>query len=276
DIIGQVINRPITLKTGDGYWTLAEPGLLVDTHRNTAAEIKAPDTAINYSYKKENSSGSGGVRYQGPFFENSKAMLDSIIRSMKPGETISMDTTVVLITEHGPLEGNSQVTSYDTSLSASENDLRYNYVTKNIIKETLPQYQKLRINAAGHLQRAGFILYDIAKVSFLALCLYLLARLFQNFERREYFTPANVSFLKWAGLSILIIQLVVTCFYWVFLAYKNPVKLSITPEKIEHVAQFSFTSDIEVTKILLGISLVVMSYIFRDGLRLKEQQELTI
>jgi hypothetical protein len=86
-----------------------------------------------------------------------------------------------------------------------------------------------------------------------------------------------VKLLKASGFYLLIPQVLLVILYWTFLFGIHPVKLFLsTSGEFETLAQYNITAGIDLATIFLGLALLVLSYIFRDGTELKEYDAVTI
>jgi len=112
-----------------------------------------------------------------------------------------------------------------------------------------------------------------------ALLFLSLSRLFKNFFNQSYFTSRNINLLKKLGWYILIPQFVTLIFYWLLLYHIHPAKVFVSYTAIHNIkllAQYDFKSGIEWQLVFIGLSIIVLSYIFKDGLKMKEENELTV
>lgn len=92
-----------------------------------------------------------------------------------------------------------------------------------------------------------------------------------------FFTKANVILLKRTGLVLLIPSLVAALLYRIFLVHIHPVKLVLAGEaNTRAIAHYEISAGMDWTLIFLGAGLLVLGYIFNNGLALKEEQALTI
>jgi hypothetical protein len=136
--------------------------------------------------------------------------------------------------------------------------------------------ESLRITPANNLQFAGFLLMDLLLFGSLAgLCL-LLGRLFGHFSKQRYFTKENVGLLRNIGILLLIPQLSLALFYYLFLVNIHPVKWMIYHSLPSVSATYTMICGVEWVYVILGAGMIVLSYIFRQGLALQEDKNLTI
>jgi hypothetical protein len=147
----------------------------------------------------------------------------------------------------------------------------YRLVQKGDAKEML------RLDPSTTGQHLLFVLYKLVIFFFGAWLLLTLSSLFKKFYYREYFTLHNVKRLRNAGWCLLIPQLTEAGFYWGLLANIHPVKIMIKgTEEVKEVAGYEFIPGIDWTYVFLGLGALILSYVFKNGLSLKEEQALFI
>ncbi len=146
-----------------------------------------------------------------------------------------------------------------------------------ILSEQGTLSQSLSIHPSGTGQRVLFLLYDFIYLGAAALLMFFLSRLFRHFSRNDYFTLSNTLLIKNTGICLLVVQLLKLLFYYCFLAAIHPLKLFISGKgDVQRIAQYDIESGVDWTQIFLGLGLLVLSYIFLNGLQLREEQSLTV
>lgn len=244
------------------------------------------------------------------YFHN-KATVDSTIRSWRSmGDTVITDTQINLIlARNEDALGHTDKMSVSTEKLAdgrmviTKSGIENNKVTvpardtfpdevsaglfamagrtKNdiIIKQQGFRYESLVLKAAGTKQHIIFVLYHILIILPTMLLMLTLSRLFRNFHRHEYFTAANVKLLRKAGIFLLLPQLVYLVFYWTVLFHLDPVKFTITGSAfadVKQVASYQFESGIEYHLVFLALGILILSYIFKNGLSLQRDLDYTV
>lgn len=314
DIISQVTQKPLIIKSSkNSWWTLGKPGLIFSTRiTNRQNEKNAPDTSIIYSYfskSGENIGGEGTINNSQ--FNAYKKYLDSIINDSKiNGGELKIDTQVTLIGETQWNQFNySQATggidsvnpnkfifrktyqdekgkitkeekdSFTTQADAKKFMYLNNYKTSFEIVEEINAEQSLRVLPQNKWQQLWFLLFKLIQIISFALLFLSLSNLFRNFSKHYLFTFKNIRLLKKIGWYILIPQIVIIIFYWTILFRIHPAKIFFSIKNIEEtklLIQYEFESGINWQLIFIGLSILVLSYIFKDGLKLKEEQALTV
>ena len=94
---------------------------------------------------------------------------------------------------------------------------------------------------------------------------YQLRRLVLNARAGEIFTPANAGHLRWLGLLLLGYPLIGMAFAWCW-------KLTLEIPGQDHTT-FTLSPDLHVVS---GLLLLVLAEVFRVGVRMQEEQELTV
>lgn len=243
---------------------------------------------------------------------DTKAMLDSTIaRETSKGNSVQLDTSLVVIkhltwdmdeyeatTSFDSLPDGRVVylnTGYDKNgreipprvrdTFANMREAQIYSITNTkkepaIIREepTATATDQLRILPADTGQRLAFAVYQGLSSTGIAVLFFLVSRLFRNFSKEDYFTLANVKYLRNLGACLLAVQLVKALFYFVVLVKIHPIKIMAGgfDKTVSRVCQYEIKSGVEPQDIFLGIGILVLSYIFLNGLKLKQEQALTI
>ncbi len=312
-IFSLVSQRPFTVKSGkNGYFLLGEPGIPAEGRRVDSREKMAPDTIIKYAIAKPDSSivGSGEIKLSESSSSQGKSTLSERIATAKSkGNIISLDTQYYLIRHrvwsiipHGGTishntddlpDGRILYTKrredknghtippilYDTFSNIRDAGIFMTINTKEnnyIIEQNYEVKEMLRLRPANTGQYVLFLCYDIIYFAFIVLLLYMMHRLFKNFAADDYFSVNNTKLLRNTGICLLAIQLLKFLFYFFFLSNIHPVKIIVTGGEVMSGAQYQFSSGVESLQIFLGLGILILSYIFLNGLRLKEEQALTV
>lgn len=310
----QISQRPFTFKTGtNSNFSLGEPGIQAEALRMINQEKMAPDTIVNYSVTKPDSTpgSKGEITLNDLPFNNSKSTLNKIITTEKKlGNTIKLDTQYYLIAHQvwpsiisngsvsygekedladgrivftktqqdkngrtlPPILHDTFANSREANIFSITNTKGQNY----IIEQNGNFKETLRLRPANIGQHILFVCYDIAYFGFILLLFYMMYRLFKNFAADDFFSFTNVKLLRNTGICLLAIQLVKFLFYFFYLSNIHPVKIIITGSEATRGAQYDLFSGVEYLKIFLGLGILILSYIFLNGLRLKEEQSLTV
>ena len=168
------------------------------------------------------------------------------------------------------------------TLFAAKNALE----TSDQLPEYTPNYkvnqgrhidENLWIEAIGTEQRLGFIFYDLLLWSCIAWLLFLLSRLFMQFHRREYFTKRTITLLHHSSWLLLTPQIAALILYWLFLAGLHPVRMLVGNEQgTKIIARYELQAGIQWELCLVAVGMLVLTYIFREGVRMKKLEELTL
>ena len=149
-----------------------------------------------------------------------------------------------------------------------------------IIREepTATSTDQLRILPASTGQRLAFAVYQGLYSTGIAVLFFLVSRLFRNFSKEDYFSLANVKHLRNLGACLLAVQLVKTLFYYIVLVKIHPIKImaGAFDKTASRLCQYQISSGVEPRDIFLGMGILVLSYIFLNGLKMKQEQALTI
>jgi Protein of unknown function (DUF2975) len=149
----------------------------------------------------------------------------------------------------------------------------------NEISQTGETSEVLRVMPKNRFQHILFVAFHLIVYSGFTILLLLLHKLFKRFSQKYFFEIENVTAIKFIGWCLLIPGLIGT-FFSIYLA------LNVFPQKVtfkygtsgnsEFVQNYQFDTHIEWWQIFLGLGLIVLSYIFKQGLELKEDQDLTV
>jgi hypothetical protein len=313
-ITSDLMRKTFTIPTGEsGYITLASPGVIVPAYKSTRSdkEMRAPDTSVVSEIYSSSGimigNGKTNIR-EDNLLADTSAYVKKIKKEYGPGTRMTKDSQVTIIWHQ--TWDLVKDRSYSSSGFESLPDGRV-VVSKIITKtngdvvqlaDTLPdmptakifqatnqrvnQYNiaeelggihNLRITPSNGWQLGWFVLYDLLRLGSFALLLLTISRLFQHFYNREYFTTVNVKLLKFSGFYLLLPQVLLVILYWAFLFGIHPVKLFLsTAGEFDTLAQYDISAGVDLATIFLGLGLLVLSYIFRDGTRLKKEQTLTV
>lgn len=314
NIIPQITGKPIKFTSKNSSTTFGEPGLVFNTHiSNRQNEKYAPDTSVDYSYTtKKGQKVNNRIPLNENDFHNYKEELSKLVAERKiNGEEIKLDTQITFIGEikWGDNVESGVITSGVDSIS--ENVFVYNksyrneknkkikeesdtfstrldaerllfigeYNTPYKISEEIFGEQQLRILPATKWQQFFFIILKLIGIISAALIFFSLSRLFKNFFNQIYFTSKNVLLLKKLGWYILVPQITLVIFYWTFLSHIHPVKIfysSSAMDKVKLLTQYDFKSGIDWLLIFIALGIIILSHIFKDGLKMKQEQELTV
>ncbi|MEJ7823739.1 MAG: DUF2975 domain-containing protein [Chitinophagaceae bacterium] len=313
NIISQITQKPLIIQTSkNSSWTLGQPGLVFEaTISNLQNEKRAPDTTVNYSYTFKSGESSNGEFSINAQWHDFRKNLDSIIKHVKAkGEEIKLDTAATLIgeTQWEQLDYSQAFSGVDSvnpnkfifretyqdekgkiikedtdtfTTQADANRFMYlnQYKTPYKIVEEIYAEQSLRIFPKNRLQQFYFLLCVLINTTSLALLFLSLSNLFRNFSNKYYFTFKNIHLLKRVGWFILIPQIMNVIFYWTVLFRIRPAKIFIpfaAIDKVKLLAQYDLQAGINWQLIFVGLGMIVLGIIFKSGLKLKEEQALTV
>lgn len=285
-VIIQVRNQPFKVNLNKSATvSLGKPGLEVKANRHQSGiEPMTPDTSINYNLTFENGSSRSGIVIKGAFSDvNTSRHMESEFHKVldtarKLSIPVRVDSTISFIGLQPAFKGKFQVEKIpddSAGMISYKKEKALAYANPNSIISENECSETLRILPANSLQKFLFILYEMICYGCAAIMLFLLSRLFRNFFNRNYFTTKNIRYLRAAGYLLIIPQLVNALLYWGWLYKLNAVKLSlVVPVKM--YCSYEFISDFNFTVFLAGVTMIVLGYVFKDGLELKESNDLMI
>lgn len=279
----QVMNKPIRFNMGSGgTLTIGNAGLKVKAQRSDINEHLAPDSIINFRVTDSNhfviSSGTESINSR-KHNHGVRSPFEELIRAkMKAGEKMEIDTVIHMIGQQHPFEMvpvdmKSGVVSPGTF---RDHFLKMFYPVNEITQEG-GITEQLRIMPATGWQRAGFVLYDFVKNACYVLLMLFLSRLFFHFSKQNFFTAENIRLINRTGWLLLIPTAATQIMYYGFLMNLHPVKLVLAGETdTAVVASYEILANTDWTMVFLGVGLLVLSIIFKDGLKMKEEEEFTL
>lgn len=302
----QYFQKPIKFKYGTETITIGQPGMRFTASRSNANETAAPYTEV----KLKRVDSTGQERGSGSYFINEPQRMEGVEKmfsgNREPGDSIVRDSIFCFLAKWNPIS-TSDNWGYDTYEPQEDNTIMYVHTSirgkdTTVEKKSFPNERAARfyggmrdispikeleqtgmlredlvLQAKGPAQRIGFALYELICRGCPAILLFLLSRLFRNFSRRDYFVSANVRILKWSGVLLLIPQLVAILVYWFWLLRFTVTRIQTGGEYWTwHTAGYGPLPDVDGSYVFLGLALLVLSYVFRDGLRLKTQETVTI
>jgi hypothetical protein len=311
-LTSQLMRKPFTVPTGKGsYITLGEPGIQVPARISPHTEKKAPDTSVvTEIYSADGTKvGSGNMNINAhSYLDDSSSYRKRMREEYGIGMKMTRDTQITIIwhqswekitdqasamagfdslpdgrvvvekviTKTNGAEINSSDTLPDMRTAQIFN-LTNQRLNKYNISEESGATHLLRVMPTNSVQLSWFVFYDVLRMGSFALLLLAISRLFKNFYKREYFTASNVRLLRLSGWYMLLPQALLTILYWGFLFHIHPIRIfTSTAGEFNFGPQYVICSGIEMPFIILGLALLILSYIFRDGMRLKEDQALTV
>ena len=115
----------------------------------------------------------------------------------------------------------------------------------------------------------GFLI-DLFPMAFSMAALYYLSQVFAAFQRKELFEKSNVQILKKAGWALVWGQIsypLHSALLSLAMTYRNPVG--------ERQVSIGFGSD-QCKVLAIGLSILLISWIFEEAVRLYEEQEGTV
>ncbi|WP_176723296.1 DUF2975 domain-containing protein [Roseivirga misakiensis] len=102
----------------------------------------------------------------------------------------------------------------------------------------------------------------------------LLVKLLRSIEEREFFSLANVKRLRYMGLTFMIVQVAVWVYRWLYISF---IDKNLVIEGMYKISSgFSLNFDFIYSYFFLGLMILLIANAFEHGLKLKEEQELTI
>ncbi len=314
NIISQIILKPFEIKTGKGSWlNFGNPGLQVVAKGDIKDESNAPDTSVKYKIQdKDGNIRGSGTTYtssERPFYNGGDELKREFEAVNANGKQIILDTEINTITQPN-FRGDSGFISSVDSLSLKDgravfvqktyapatqktvihkdtfaNTIQANrflqlnaYKSPNAILEENNVTETLRILPANKWQHVFMILYQTIIFTCWAMLFLILSRLFKNFYFKKFFTKINITILQQAGWCLLSPQILNLILYSVFFVWINPVKIFISypSNDFKIISYYHIQTGTEWELVFLGLGMIVLSYIFKNGLTLKEEQEFTI
>ena len=119
---------------------------------------------------------------------------------------------------------------------------------------------------------------------FLTVLFELLRRLFRNVGRGESFTPQSVRLVQSIGVSLIVFWLLssfaVSWFYaaYDFISQHTQIAVSGTPVKLPPAGPHGWFGEIHIFDWVFfsGLLILALAEVFRQGLALKRDNELTV
>lgn len=280
---------------------IIQPGIMVTARRNNALEPKAPDTLIQYSARHKDGNYTIGriVSLRNGEEDDTHNELSNHIRAMNDEqETVITDSLISLMGER-QLRKDKEHMSDPAIISAqgidslkgplmisplymymgTQEQSKYEMIPpsrSHHISQDADLIESLRITPANTSQFIGFLLMDILLFGSLSWIFLMMAKLFGQFSKEQYFTKQNTVLLRNLGIFLLIPQITLAVFYWLFSVNIHPVKWMIYHSLQTVEATYEIQCGVEWVYIFLGAGMIVLSYIFKKGLALKELQAFTI
>ena len=285
-VIIQVRNKPLHAHLSKSATvSLGNPGLEVKANRHQSEqEPITPGTTIHYELASGNGFRKSGDFKKGLFTEpGTSRMLETEYRkTLDTGRMLNIpvkvDSVVSFIGIQPAFNGKfivERIPDDSLGMIAYKQEKARAYANPNIIVSENECSETLRILPANGFQQFMIILYELVCYGCAAVLLYLLSRLFRNFFNRDYFSQQNIRYLRASGYLLIIPQLANALIYWIWLFKLNAVKLSLlVPVKLH--CSYEFLSDFNFTIFLAGLSMLVLGYVFKDGLELKESDAMMI
>ena len=299
----QLNKRQSAIRLSNG-WQIGflQPGLEVNAKAGNSRELTA-DTLIKYVCRDSNNNitASGMHEASGPMGLYGQKRMDEVMESKKAsGDQCRLDTFYTVMgqripgdisgpeyqvdetpgAKHGFLPDSGIISRNPLVFADASSANRYfrlrslNYSNK--ITENTLSTKTIRIQPANQMQQMGFAFHDLVKFGCISLLFLFLSRLFSNFSKQHFFTSANVRLLRNTGWLMLATPLVTVLLYFSFLQHMQPVKMSMDQNaEISSMISYTLTPDINWMLIIPGMSLLVLAFIFHDGLEMKEEEELT-
>ena len=313
NLVVQINNSPIKFTTKNkGQWSFGSPGIFVKAIRTNVNEPHSFDTVINYSLISKNGSKANGMLVLNrPTNFGDDVNLKNVIKTKLITDSFKIDTQynyISLIKEKSEnyfeKKRDAKVNknylpkgaiAYFDDNSKSNFDSMYilnDYVYPNkktalfslmdegysrelTILQDNAIIETLRIKASSTRQLLLIILIVSIQIICYALLFFNLRNLFKNFSKGDYFVLSNIKFLKKIGILFLIPQAISLLIWWLYFKNLKLCKLELGDE-LKTLAYYNIQSDLDWTLIFLGLALLVLSYIFKEGLLLKEEQVYTI
>ncbi|MDO5570403.1 MAG: DUF2975 domain-containing protein [Bacteroidales bacterium] len=148
-------------------------------------------------------------------------------------------------------------------------DAIYNEISHSVLPA---QHSEIvvKIEQEKNITRLIFtLILCIAQLVVIAIAFICLLKLIKNINNSIIFEWVNVKQLKNIGFSLIISFLIYTLLN--FINYTIITKSIMIPDY-----RIDWTSGIQTTNLILGLASLLVAEIFAQGLKLKEEQELTI
>jgi hypothetical protein len=170
-----------------------------------------------------------------------------------------------------------EIDTFQNMSSARLHSLVTGYSFRDKIVQEGMVKEKLRILPKNFPEQMLFLLLDLVSYSCYLIFFYTLAWLFKKFEKRDFFSASNCRLINRAGWSLIIPEISQFLFFWLYFPDKNVDKLTLASgSSFPVTAQYEFESATDGTMVLIALSLIVLSIIFKNGLTLKEETSLTV
>jgi hypothetical protein len=296
--VGTQLTEPRSAIRLSNGWQIdfLQPGLQVNATVYNNRALPA-DTTIKIVYRDSNNNitGSGMLGLPGrtgsasieQMMESKKASRDQcrmdtiykVMGQMKQGDESGIEYQVDEIAgaKHGFLPDSGIISRnplvFADAASAKRYFLLRSYDYRNKITASPRFNGTLRIEPADRWERMGFAFHDLVKFGCISLLFLFLSRLFRNFSKQHFFTLANIRLLRNTSLLMLAISLVSILLYFFLLRDMHPVTLEIDQNaEILSMLSYNLALDINWMLITVGVSMLVLAWIFRNGLEMKEKE----
>jgi hypothetical protein len=289
--------------------SFGEPGLLINAKRFSTETERAPGSYVNYRITDSSGMLKTNGRAEKIYFDSSKQIAELISSSRNKGYKLAIDSEHYLIgfPKNSLSSFNSSSNGFDSLDDGRAVLISQYYNGKNEIalttRDTFPDMQagrrgyvekdfetgstiiqeggiteKLRILPSGMWQRVLFFFYQLITSGCLVMLFYTLAVLFKRFSEHNFFTVRTRKLVLNAGWLILIPELASLLFYFIFLFGKQADKVSYnsTDTFYKRLIHYQFETGVNFQLLTLGLGLIVLAYIFREGVELKEESQLTV
>jgi hypothetical protein len=271
-----------------------QKGLEVEARGSNQRALPA-DTVLKFEYRDSNNNIiGGGMRAVGSplsLRELQRAgairvKMDTFYRVMGQGITGDINGTEYSVDEtarantgflpdSGIISRNPLV--FADAPSANRYFLLRNYSFRNKISGTTVSTQTLRIQPADQWQRMCFAFHELVKFASISLLFLFLSRLFSNFNKHHFFTPVNIRLLRNTGWLMLVPTVVSALLYFLVLRHITPVEFVMDQNAgISSMINYNLLPGLNWLLITVGMGLLVLAYIFHDGLELKKDTQLII
>jgi hypothetical protein len=313
DSMIQVRQKPFTIyRSKQGDITIGKPGVEINARKYRVNEKVAPDTSIIYNIKHApdyKTSTRGRTSWGNGGSTNTKLVLDSMYNVwLLKKDSIIMDTEIYVIKnrylnrsyqfekpivttteqltdgrvvarvsvtdEHGNSTGKIKTDTFAdrryANIFAYTNKPHAEYQ----FTEELFEKEKIRVLPVKTTHRIFYVIYNFFLYLFGAWLFLTLSRLFYNFSENDFFTMRNIKLLRHAGWSILVPQCLHFIFFWTLLYRINPVKLFLKgSSEVKVITNYNPVFELDLVLVFLGAGILILSYIFRNGLLLKKENE---
>lgn len=264
-ITAQISKKEISIPIKNSRFYLGHPGIDLSFTRHNNQERMAPDTLISfYSINTHGDTLRSKMSTSHPLFQ------------VETSHKVPLDTTITTIRDdYESFYETDSLMEYHTNGTFNKREVNHKLVFGKITEQSSPA-QILRVQPRTTGQYIYFIIYDIIWFGSIIVLLFLGIRMFSNLGKRDFFNEVNSKLFRFAGLFLLIPQALKLFTFILYSGKLNPGKAVIEKGDFSLVAQYSLNLDLNIPLIIVGVLLILLTYVFKSGTLIQEDNSLMI